>query len=180
VSNAKIAVQKAAVAEAFLGGYEYLDEAGDAVQSEAVTLTDGCGNEVIGPKPPDKSIPVVVATQRSKLHLGHETPVSDEAVIVLAKNHRRVTGLVQNTGNANIRVGPAGVGPTTGYRLVPNQTIIYYEPHVDKDDIWAVREGAVDSVAFGQEETARHHDDHHDDDDDDHGHHKKHHHHEPD
>lgn len=173
MSNAKIAVQKAAVAEAFLGGYEYVDVNGDVVQSEAVTLTDRHGSEIIGSRPADESLPVAVAVQHSKLHLGHETPVTDVAAIVLHENHRRVTGLVQNTGIANIRVGPEGVTPTTGYRLVPNQTIIYGEPHVDTADIWAVREGAVDSIAFAQEETRApyHHDNHH---------HDKHDHHDPD
>ena len=60
--------------------------------------------------------------------------------------------LVQNTGDANIRVGPEGVTPTTGYRLVPNQTIVYGQPNVNQGAIWAIREGATDSIAFSQEE----------------------------
>lgn len=154
MSNAKIAVQKAAIAEAFLGGYEYGDINGDTVQSEAVTLTDGSGNEVIGPKPAAESIPVVVASLPSDLQLGRETPVTAVAVVVLAANGLRVTGIVQNTGNANIRVGPVGVTPTTGFRLIPNQTILYEEPNIYNGDVWAVREGAFDSIAFGQEVTA--------------------------
>jgi hypothetical protein len=135
-----------------LATYEFLDGA-DCVESEAVTLTDSAGNEVLGPKSDAESIPVVVALQPSTLQLGHETTVTGTAALVLPGNALRAAGLVQNTGNANIRVGPAGVTPTTGYRLVPNQTIIYGQPNVNLDDIWAIREGATDSVAFAQEET---------------------------
>lgn len=154
VSNAKIAVQKATIAEAFLGGYQYPDVHGDVVQSEAVTLTTSYGDELLGPKPAAESIPVVVATLPSDLQLGHETVVTDVAVVVLSANALRVTGIVQNVGNANIRIGPLGVTPTTGYRLIPNQTILYEEPNIYNGDLWAVREGATDSIAFGQEVTA--------------------------
>jgi len=152
-SNAKVAVQKATVADAFLAGYEYDDTEGCKVQSEAVTLTDACGNEVLGPRSAATSIPVVETSLPSTLQAGHETPVGAVAVLVIPANAFRSTGLVQNTGGANLRVGAAGVTPSTGYRLVPNQTIIYGEPNVNKDDIWAIREGALNSVAFAQEET---------------------------
>jgi hypothetical protein len=151
--NAKIAVQKATKADAFLGGYEYTDEENCPVQSEAVTLTDACGNEVLGPRPAATSIPVVETSLPSTLHLGQEFPIGAVAVLVIPANLFREAGLVQNLGLSNIRVGPAGVTPSTGYRLVPNQTIIYGEPNVNKDAIWAIREGATDSVAFAQEET---------------------------
>jgi hypothetical protein len=136
-----------------LATYEFLDDGANCVESEAVTLTDSAGNEVLGPKPDTEALPVVVALQASTLQLGHETAVSAAAVLIIPANPMREAGLVQNTGTANIRVGPAGVTPTTGYRLVPNQTIIYGQPNVNLDDIWAIREGAVDSVAFAQEET---------------------------
>lgn len=152
-TNAKIAVQKAVVADAFLGGYSYEDAEGDCVQSEAVTLTDACGKEILGPRPAATSIPVVETSLPSTLQAGKEFTVTAAPVLVLAANGFRVTGLVQNTGSANVRVGAAGVTPTTGYRLVPNQTIIYGEPNVNKGEIWAVREGASDSVVFAQEET---------------------------
>ncbi len=136
-----------------LATYEFLEDSGNCVESEAVTLTDSAGREVLGPKTAEEALPVVVAQQASELQLGKETPVGGVAALVLPANARRAVGLVQNTGGANIRVGPAGVTATTGYRLVPNQTIIYEQPNVNQDDIWAIREGAVDSVAFAQEET---------------------------
>lgn len=142
----------------------------DCVESEAVTLTDANGDEILGPRPPATSIPVVATSQPSTLHRGHETRITDKAVVVLHANPHRVTGLVQNTGCGNIRVGRRGVTPTTGYRLAPNQTIIYEEPHVNRNAIWAIREGAMDSVAFAQEESVRyrrHDEDRHDDEDDD-------------
>jgi hypothetical protein len=140
-----------------LATYEFLVEDAKSeavcVESEAVTLTDSAGNEVLGPKADTDALPVVVALQASTLQLGHETPVSAVAVLVLPANPMREAGLVQNTGSANIRVGPAGVTVTTGYRLVPNQTILYIQPNVNQDAIWAIREGAIDSVAFAEEET---------------------------
>lgn len=136
-----------------LATYEFLDDDANCVESEAVTLTDSAGNEILGPKPDTEALPVVVALQPSTLQTGHEMPVTNVAVLVIPANARREAGLVQNTGSANIRVGAAGVTPTTGFRLVPNQTIIYGQPNVNLDDIWAIREGATDSVAFAQEET---------------------------
>ena len=134
-----------------LATYEFLDGA-DCVESEAVTLTDATGHEVLGPKIATEALPVVVALQASELKLGKETVITGAAVLVIPANPQREAGLVQNTGNANIRVGPAGVTSTTGFRLVPNQTIIYGQPNVNLDEIWAIREGAVDSIAFSQEE----------------------------
>jgi hypothetical protein len=152
--NSFVAVNKASTPTTQkLASYEFLDDKGECVESEAVTLTDAAGNEVLGPKADTDALPVVVALQPSTLQLGHETPVSAIAVLVLPANAMRECGLVQNTGGANIRVGPAGVTATTGYRLVPNQTILYVQPNVNLDAIWAIREGAGDSVAFAQEET---------------------------
>ncbi len=144
-----------------LASYEFL-EGEDCVESEAVTLTDACGDELLGPREPDRSIPVVATFKPSTLHRGHEHEITDVAKIVLHYNPHRVTGLVQNTGCGNIRVGRRGVTPTTGYRLTPNATIIYEEPNVNRDAIYAIREGTMDSVAFAQEETVRYHHDHHD------------------
>lgn len=152
-SNAKIAVQKASLVDALLGGYEYEDTNKSCVQSSAVTLTDACGNEVLGARPANNSIPVVETSLPSTLQAGKEVAVSAAAVLIIPANPFRVTALVQNTGSANLRVGAKGVTATTGYRLLPNQTIIYEEPNVNKDEIWAIREVAVDSVAFVQEET---------------------------
>jgi hypothetical protein len=150
-----------------LATYEFLDGEGCVVDSEAVTLTDATGAEILGPRPPTRSIPVVATSQSSTLDEGHETPVTDVAAIILHANPHRVTGLVQNTGGANIRVGRRGVTATTGYRLVPNATIIYEEPNVNTDAIWAIREGATDSVAFSQEEAVRYDEGgRHDEDDD--------------
>jgi hypothetical protein len=176
--NSSIAVNQAVNPGKKLATYEFFDDKGCPVESEAVTLTDGLGNELLGPQEPSRSIPVVVADQASILHLGKETAVGATAVRLLHANHRRVTGLVENTGGANIRVGPRGVTPTTGYRLQPNCTIIYELPRVYRGEIWAISEG-TDSIAYSEEETAarpQHHHDKHDKDDKDdkHEHHEHH------
>jgi hypothetical protein len=93
--------------------------------------------------------PIIPGT--STLDNGTETPVGAAAVQILAANPNRKTAVVQNTGTANIRVGAAGVTATTGLRLVPNQIAIYDEPDVPINALFAIREGAVDSVAFTQE-----------------------------
>lgn len=151
-TNAKIAVQRATNADAFLAGYAFEDDAGDCVQSEAVTLTDSCGHEILGPKAAHASLPVVATSLPSTLELGDESPVTSAAAMIVAANANRSTALVQNTGTANIRVGPPGVTTTTGLRVVPNQTVFYEEPNVYKGEIWAIAE-SIASVAFAQEET---------------------------
>lgn len=82
---------------------------------------------------------------------GTETPVSNAAVAVLAANASRETAVIQNVGSANIRVGPAGVTATTGTQLTPGATMIFDTPGIVTDAIFAIREGATDSIALGQE-----------------------------
>jgi hypothetical protein len=155
-----VQVNQAATPGKKLATYEYENESGDKVASEAVTLTTGEGRELLGLQSPNHSVPVVVADQPEKLHNGREHAIGDTPVRVLHANSRRLTALVQNTGSANIRVGVHGVTATTGLRLVPNAVEIFTVPDVYKGEVWAIREGAVDSIAFAQETTAtihRHH-----------------------
>ena len=143
-----------------LATYEFL-EGSDVVESEAVTLTDANGDEVIGAKPMAESLPVTFATDQtplavtsapSTLEPGGETAVSNVAVLVLAANPLRTSAIVQNTGTANIRVGAPGVTTTSGLRLIPNAIAEYGAPGVYQGELWAIREGGADSVAFAQEE----------------------------
>ena len=124
-----IAVNKATVAGGSkVATYEFVNTGGATVESEAVTLTTGTGDEQIGAKPSAESIPVVLATdqapievkitsQTSTLNNGVETPVtSASAVQILAANPSRLQAIIQNTGTGNIRIGVAGVTATTGRR----------------------------------------------------------------
>lgn len=132
----------------------------ETLLSEAVTLTTSEGRELRGLQHPSRSLPVVVADQPEKLHNGEEKAVGAHAVKLLDENHARLTALVQNTGGANIRVGVRGVTAKTGLRLVPNAVEIFTIPDVYRGEIWAIREGHHDSVAFAQQTTAtvhRHH-----------------------
>src|ERR1700674_2354675 len=124
------------------------------LQSEAVTLTTGAGEELLGLTEPECSLPVVVADQPEKRHNGKQFAIGQQAVKVLHENRRRRTALVQNLGCANIRVGVCGVTSTTGLRLVPNAIEIFDVPDVYLGEVWAIAEGAADSVAFAQEATA--------------------------
>ena len=66
--------------------------------SEAVTITAGNGEELIGLKRPEQSLPVVVADQPERLHNGEQFAIGQTAVRVLHENRRRRTALVQNLG----------------------------------------------------------------------------------
>lgn len=129
--------------------------------SEAVTLTTGRGKEIIGPQPPSRSLPVVVTSQPEKLHNGEEFTVGAVAVKLFDKNRDRTVVVVQNVGDANIRVGVRGVTPTTGLRLVPNAVEIIEGPDPYLGEVWAVAEGIDASTAFAQEATRRRRHHHH-------------------
>lgn len=145
-----------------LATYGFTNTGGDQVQSEAVTLTDSSGDELLGAKPSAESLPVVFATDQapiavditsapSTLNNGDETAVaSGAAVQILAANPSRKQAIIQNTGSANIRVGVIGVTATTGLRLTPNAVYTYTNPNVYQGAIYAIAESSS-SVAFAQE-----------------------------
>jgi hypothetical protein len=90
------------------------------------------------------------------LHNGHETVVGAAAVSVLAAPVAplvRTAAIVQNTGTANIRVGVAGVTATTGVRLPPGFALELNNPNCPQEELFAIREGLLDSVAFAEEST---------------------------
>lgn len=158
-TNAFINVNKATTPAAKVATYEYLDGGGNAVQSEAVTLTDSNGNELLGQQPMVESVPVVIASDQSPvpvtsvpatLELGHETAVLGVAVEVLAANPDRQWCLIQNTGTNNIRVGPAGVGLTTGLRLLPNGTMTINQLNPYQGALYAIAETGA-SIALAME-----------------------------
>lgn len=82
---------------------------------------------------------------------GAETAVSSAAVQVLAANSARKRAVIQNTGNANVRVGITGVTAATGVRVVPNGLVILENPNCEKNAVYAIREGAADSIVFATE-----------------------------
>lgn len=96
-------------------------------------------------------IPITPSSTNSTLANGAETAVSAVAVQVLAANASRKTAVIQNTGTENIRVGVVGVTAVTGIRLVPDASLILEEPFVYAGAIYAIREGASDSVALATE-----------------------------
>lgn len=97
--------------------------------------------------------PWVVSQQSGTITNGAETAVSSTAVQILASNANRKKYLIQNTGAANIRVGTTGVTATTGARVVPNGTLLIEMPNCPTQAIFAIRETAVDSIAFAEEIT---------------------------
>jgi hypothetical protein len=157
--NSSITVNNATSPGKKLATYEF---GSPPVESEAVTLTDGMGNELLGQQAASDSVPVVLASDQSPieialgtstLQLGAETAVSSSAVEILAANPDRAWCLVQNTGSANIRVGPAGVGTTTGLRLVTNGVATYDQLGAYQGALFAIAETSAPSVAFAQEST---------------------------
>ena len=160
--NSNIAVQAATNPSKKLATYEFVDGGGDVVESEAVTLTDGTGLELVGQMASIGSVPVVIASDQSPVpitspaatfHNGAETAVSNVPVLVLPANPTRAWAILQNTGSANVRIGVAGVGPTTGLRLVPNGVVTIDQLNMYQGDLFAIREGPTDSIVFAQEAT---------------------------
>ena len=127
----------------------------DTLLSEGVTLTTGRGEELLGPKPPERSIPVVVADVPAHLHNGDQKIVGATAVMLLDEDRRRQTGLVQNVGSVNIRVGARGVTSTTGLRLIPNAIEIFGGSDA-KGEVWAVSESGADALVFRQQSLLEH------------------------
>lgn len=118
--------------------YSSVDGGANTVESEAVTLTDGDGAEV-------KIYPP------AELANGAETAVSAIAVEVLAANADRKEAVIQNTGDAVVRVGVAGVTASTGIRLRPGASVTFEMPHCHVGAVYAIREGASDSVVLAIE-----------------------------
>jgi len=87
------------------------------------------------------------------LNNGAEVAVNAVAAVVLAANAARKSAVIQNTGTANIRVGAIGVTNVTGLRLIPNGVLTLAPPFDPVNAIYAIREGGVDSIAFGMEVT---------------------------
>ena len=99
------------------------------------------------------SIPVAVGATAGTLNNGAQTAVAGAAVSILAANANRRTAIIQNVGAATIRVGAAAVTNVTGIQLVAGATLILESPYVATNQIFAIREGAIDSTAFTAEVT---------------------------
>jgi hypothetical protein len=164
-TNASIQINKTTVPGGFkVATYQYVDGGGNTVESEAVTLTDSDGNELLGQQLSIESVPVVIASDQSPVPVvgapanltnGHETAVPGPAAVqILAANAIRAWAIMQNTGTANIRVGVDNtVTATTGLRLLPNATITSNEFGNWTGDFWAIPEGVDGSIAFAMEAT---------------------------
>lgn len=124
-----------------------------AVRNDAGTPLAGTTLDYI-PLTTDSNGDLWVTTGRTGIITnGAETAVAGVAVSVLAANTARKKYIIQNTGLANVRVGVAGVTATTGFRLVPDGSMIIEMPNCPTQDIFAIREGATSSTVFAQEVT---------------------------
>lgn len=123
-----------------LATYEFVDGGGDIVESEAVTLTDAAGNELLGQQPMADSVPVAFASDQSPLPItlvpnpaGTGTLVIVPAVNVptafLPADPTRLGFSIVNRSSTDMlylllsAVGPVSV---TNYS-VPLQPNAYYE-----------------------------------------------------
>jgi hypothetical protein len=117
----------------------------------------GATTPTVGQKAMAASIPVTIASDQAPiagtLANGAQTAVSNAAISVLAANANRKTAIIQNVGTADVRVGIAGVGATTWMKLVPNESMIFNMPFCPTGEIFAIRDGAVDSIVLAQEVT---------------------------
>lgn len=94
------------------------------------------------------SVPMTVSTTTAVFSNGTETAVSSTAVQLIAASASRKSLILQNTGNANIRVGIASVAATTGFRLTPGGIITISAPDNPGQAWFAIRETSVDSIGF--------------------------------
>lgn len=123
-----------------------------AVRNDAGTPLAGNGDYI--PFTVDANGDLYVTTGRNgSLANGAETAVTNVAAQILAANTARKKYIVQNTGAANIRVGITGVTATTGFRLVAGGSMVIEMPNCPTNAIFAIREGATNSIAFAQEIT---------------------------
>ena len=114
-------------------------EGTDVVHSEAVTLTDSAGDEVI--LYPDAT-----------LGTDPDIMVTGVAAQVLAANPARVQAVIQNTGPVNVRIGGIGVTANNGIRLVPNGSATFQMPFCYTGAVYAVSEGANSAVSITESE----------------------------
>lgn len=133
-----------------LKAWSSVDGGGNLVDSEAVTLTDSAGNEVLPATEATSEQIALSLTPEGNVQLGNETLVSNVAVLILPANPLRRGIVLQNNGSANVRVGPPGVDVTTGIRLLPDAILTASPPFLPIDAFWAIAE-AGDSVLFATE-----------------------------
>jgi len=95
----------------------------------------------------------IADTTTSAFSNGTATAVSSTAVQILAANVLRKGAVIQNQGNANVRIGITGVTAATGIRLGPGKSIVIRPPNIETSAIFAIREGATDSTVLAQEST---------------------------
>jgi hypothetical protein len=155
--NDSLVVNKATVSGGkTLAMYSFVID-GVRVESEAVTLTDGNGNELLGQQPSADSLPVVLASDQAPINVTSEpsvaltnpadTPVTAaEAVIVLPANANRAWCLIQNTGNSNVRIGGPLIAANAGIRLTPNAVMSNEQLNQFQGDIYAIAESADSTV----------------------------------
>lgn len=74
-------------------------------------------------------------------------------VSILASNANRRSATVQNVGLATVRIGVSGVTTTTGYQLVAGSTLILEMPYVPTQELFMIREGAVNGTVLVMETT---------------------------
>lgn len=72
---------------------------------------------------------------------GAETVVAAVAVSVLAANASRKFCIIQNTGTRTVRLGAVGVTATTGVRLDAGASLVFTQPYVPTNALYAIRDG---------------------------------------
>lgn len=114
-------------------------------EKDSVTVCQGTDPWII-------SGDVAVSALTGTLNNGTETAVSGVAVQIIAANPARRKLIVQNVGSVgNVRIGTNGVTATTGVRLTPESSITFMMPYTPSNAIFAIREGALDSIVLAQE-----------------------------
>ena len=157
-SDSFIAVNVATHPGKKVATYEYVDGGGNVVESEAVTITDSAGQEMIGPRIAADSIPVTLATDEPAIPVAPVKSTSTNVTaiaaavlptILLAPNPSRLGFTIVNTSTTDtlfVLISPAGVVSPTLYS-VPIAPQSFYEDSVNYVDrvtgIWSGASGAA-------------------------------------
>jgi len=137
VSESYVQVNIPATAGKKLKTYESVDGSANVVESEAVTLTDSSGNELLGQKPMADSVPVVFASNQTPLPITitdvppatstvTTVPVPNVTTVLLAANPARQGAMFFNNGDDRLYL-KLGAGASSASFTVRLDGRGYYE-----------------------------------------------------
>jgi hypothetical protein len=117
-----------------------------------VTITDGSGPITVdGTVALDAGTITALTGGSGTLNNGLQVTVTGSATSLVAANANRRKLIIQNIGLNPARIGTTGVTATTGMTLPAGGTVIFDMPSCPTNDIFAIRDGLVNTTILVQE-----------------------------